>query len=121
MGSRYAERSIWGARRKHRRSEETRSSGGLTEVRKESDRVSGWDDDDLESIVDCEIVERRRVLFCLVLSIWFFLFIVLAAEERRIVVYIRRGPPPRWRTPSRNTSIFTRVPYHPREYHLLSL
>jgi hypothetical protein len=37
MGSCYAERSIWGERRKHRRSEETRNSGGLTEVRKESD------------------------------------------------------------------------------------
>jgi hypothetical protein len=32
-GGRCAEKSIWGERRKHRRSEEMRSSGGLPEMR----------------------------------------------------------------------------------------
>jgi hypothetical protein len=52
MGGRYTARGMWGERRKHRRSEEMRSSGGLSEMRKESDIRMGWQ---LE-IADCAIL-----------------------------------------------------------------
>jgi hypothetical protein len=61
MGGRYTARGMWGERRKHRRSEETRSSGGLSVMRKESDIRMGW-----QEIADCAIVG-------MVVSFWFCL------------------------------------------------
>jgi hypothetical protein len=84
MGGRYAERSIWGERRKHRRSEETTSSGGLPEMRNGVGHPDG-----MTTMSRLWIAQSSGdVGFLFYLSFW---------EDR--CVYMRR-PPPRWRTPS---------------------